>query len=166
MIQKKVLGFQAAVLFVFLIMSGCGFHLRGAIDLPALYDKVYLVDKGYSDIAAPLKKALENAGSIMVSSADSASSVITLLSRGAQSRALNVSGREIREYELQLDIAFVVQDHTGKQLADKQVVKVLRTYQNDQNNVLGKDNEEKIIRREMNQTAVTQILYRLKALAQ
>ena len=82
--------------------------------------------------------------------------MITLLSRGVQSRALNISGREIKEYELQLDIDFVVQDQTGQQLGEQQRVSVIRRYQNDESNVLGKDNEEQIIRREMNDTAVIQ----------
>jgi LPS-assembly lipoprotein len=163
--QIQEIRFQVLILLL-LIVSGCGFQLRGAVDLPALYEKVYVVERGYSDIGKPLKKALQDAGSVMVNSASSATAVITLLSRGAKRRDLNVSAREIKEYELQLNIAFVVQDHTGKQLSEQQVVNVVRTFQNDENNVLGKDNEEQLIRQEMNQTAVIQILYRLKALAQ
>lgn len=157
---------QSFILVITLLITGCGFHLRGAIELPALYDKVHLVDKGYSDIGSPLSKALKTAGSEMVSSPASATSVITLLSRGAQRRALNVGGKEIREYELQLDVSFVVQDNQGVQLAEQQTVSVLRTFRNDPNDVLGKENEEQVIRQEMNQTVVLQILRRLKAMAQ
>lgn len=165
MIQRKEFGLQSAILFVLIFVSGCSFHLRGAVDLPALYEKVYVVDKGYSDIGAPLRKALHGVGSTIVTSAGSATSVITLSSRGVQSRVLNISGREIKEYELQLDIDFVVQDQADQQLGEQQRVSVIRRYQNDEANVLGKDNEEQIIRREMNDTAVIQILYRLKAIA-
>jgi len=91
---------------------------------------------------------------------------VTLLKRDFQRRAMNVAGREIREYELQLNISFVVHDPQDKQLAGPQNVRVVRNYENDQNNALSKDNEEGIIRQEMNNTAVTQILYRLKAIAQ
>jgi len=166
MIQMKKSGFQLLVLLSFIFMSGCGFQLRGEMDLPALYEKVYLVNKGNSAIVNPLKSALENAGTKMVHSTGSATSVITLSSKGVEKRALNIAGREIKEYELNLEVAFVVQDHSGEQLSDAQTVSVIRTYQNDDNNVLGKDNEENIIRKEMNESAVTQILYRLKALAQ
>lgn len=168
MIQMKKFGVQLLVLLSFIFMSGCGFQLRGAtdIDLPALYEKVYLVNKGDSGIAQQLKVALERAGSKIVNSTGSATSVITLSSKGVERRALNIAGREIKEYELNMEVAFVVQDHSGEQLSDAQTVSVIRTYQNDQNNVLGKDNEENTIRKEMNESAVTQILYRLKALAQ
>jgi LPS-assembly lipoprotein len=165
MTQIKSMGIQGILLLILLTISGCGFHLRGAIELPALYERVYLVDKGYSDIGNPLASSLKAAGSEMVSSADAATSVITLLSRGAQRKALNVGGKEIKEYELQLDVAFVVQDHEGKQLSEQQTVSLVRSFRNDPNDVLGKDNEETLIRKEMNQAVVRQILRRLKAIA-
>ncbi len=166
MLQRKEFGFHTVTLLIFIFISGCGFHLKGAIDLPAIYEKVYLVDKGYSDIGTPLKKALQGIDSTIVNSRGAATSVVTLLSRSVESKAMNVSGREIKEYELKLDITFVVQDHTGNQLSEQQTISVTRTYKNDETNVLGKDNEEQVIRREMNDTAVIQILYRLKAIAQ
>jgi len=166
MTQTKNIGIQGLVLLLVLIISGCGFQLRGAIELPPLYERVHLFDKGYSDIGRPLTEALENVGSKMVASPSSSTSVITLLSRGTQRKALNVGGKQIREYELQLDVTFVVQDHEGKQLAEQQTVSMIRNFRNDPNDVLGKGNEEQIIRQEMNQAVVMQILRRLKAIAQ
>ncbi len=165
MLHIKIFGFQTISLLIMLFVAGCGFHLRGAIELPALYERVYLVDKGYADISRPLIQAFESVGVTMVSSPAAASSVITLLSRGAQRRALNVAGREIREFELQLDISFVVQDAQGEQLSEAQTVSVIRNFKNDINNTLGVGNEEDVIRQEMNQTAIMQILRRLKAIA-
>lgn len=164
--QIRNIGNQGFFLLIIMLITGCGFHLRGAIELPALYDRVHLVDKGYSDIGKPLSQALERVGSQIVSSPAAASSVITLLSRGTQRRALNVSAKQIREYELQLNVSFVVQDYQGIQIVEQQNVSVIRTFRNDPDDVLGKDNEEQVIRREMNQAAVTQILRRLKAIAQ
>jgi len=156
---------KVVLIALVLVIAGCGFQLRGLVELPVLYERVYLVDKGYSDIAVPLKRSLNDSNSTIVDSKMSATSVITLLSRGVQRRALNISGREVREYELQLDVAFVVQDDQGVQLADKQTVSVVRNFENDESNTLGKNNEEQVIRQEMNEAAVIQILYRLKAIA-
>ncbi len=157
--------FLLPVLLVLLI-SGCGFHLRGDLVLPSLYQRVYLVANGHTDISKPLKAALESVGTKMEPTAQSATSVVTLLSRGVQRRALNVAGKQIREYELQLNVAFVVQDSTGKQIGDQQTVSIIRTFRNNTSNVLGTGNEEDIIRREMNQAAVLQILRRMKAIAE
>ncbi len=148
-----------------LFLSACGFHLRGDIVLPSLYERVHVVDKGYSDVGRSLSTALINSGSKMVASPEEASSVITILSRGIERRALNVGGKQVREYELQLTILFVVQDHSGKQLSEPQRVSIVRNFQNNPNAVLGRDNEEQIIRREMMQPAIIQLLRRLKAIA-
>lgn len=155
----------ALVLLMALIVSGCGFHLRGDIVLPALYERVHVVDKGYSDVGKALSEALENVGSKIVYSSEGATSVVTVLSRGTQRRALNVAGKQIREYELQLDITFVVQNHEGTQLAGPQTVTVVRNFSNDPNNVLAKDNEELAIRKEMMRPAIIQVLRRMKAIA-
>ncbi len=148
-----------------LIISGCGFHLRGDIVLPALYERVVIVDKGDSGIGSSLSLALADIGSKIVTDSQSATAVITVLSDGTQRRALNVGGNQIREYELKLEVLFVVQDHTGQQLSKPEKVIILRNFQNDPNNVLGKDNEEAIIRQEMIQPALMQILRRMKAIA-
>lgn len=161
--QIKTLGLM---LLMAVIISGCGFQLRGDIVLPALYERVQIVDKGYSDVGKSLSKALENVGSKIVSSPEAATAVVTVLSRGTQRRALNVGGKQVREYELQLDITFVVQNREGKQLSDAQTVSVVRNFQNDPNDVLGKDNEEQIIRKEMMQPAIIQMLRRMKAIAE
>ena len=160
--QIKTSGF---ILLIAVIISGCGFHLRGDIILPALYERVQVVDKGYSDVGNSLSRALENVGSKIVSSPEAATAVVTVLSRGTQRRALNVGGSRVREYELQLDITFVVQNREGVQLADQQTVSVVRNFQNDPNNVLAKDNEEQIIRQEMMQPEIIQVLRRMKAIA-
>ncbi len=157
---------RVLTLLMTMIIAGCGFHLRGDIELPALYERVFIVTKGSSNVGSSLAKALENVGSEIVSSPEASTSVITLLSSGTQRKALNVAGKAIREYELQLNISFVVQDNKGVQLAEQQTVSVIRNFQNDPNDVLGKDNEEKVIREEMMQPAIFQILRRLKALAQ
>ena len=148
-----------------MLISACGFHLRGDIELPALYERVLIVDRGNTATARPLADFLENIGSEIVSRPEDATAVITLLSRGTQRRALAVGGKSIREYELQLNIAFIVQNALGEQIGEQQNVSLTRTYRNDPNDVLGKSNEESVIIEEMNQNILTQILFRLKALA-
>lgn len=150
---------------VSLVLAGCGFHLRGDIDLPELYQRVYLVDQGYSDVGGPLRDALKAVGTEMVSSPAEATAVVTLLSRGINQRALAVGGKAIREYELQLDVSFVVQDAAGATLGEASTVTEIRTYRNTADEVLGKEDEASIIIGEMRQNVVRRILLRLKALA-
>ncbi len=164
--QSILLKPQILLLILSLFLAGCGFHLRGDLVLPELYQRVYLVDNGNRDISKPLKAALESVGTKIEPTAEAATSVVTLLTSGVQRRALNVAGNSVREYELQLNVAFVVQDHEGKQVAEQQTVSVIRNFRNDISNVLGADNEEGIIRKEMYQSAVIKILRRMKAIAE
>lgn len=154
------------VLLIAIIITGCGFHLRGDIVLPELYERVHVVSRGHSNVGRALSEALENVGTKIVPSPETATSVVTVVSSGTQRKALNVAGKAIREYELQLDISFVVQDHKGVQLAEQQTVSVLRNFKNNPNNVLGVDNEEAIIRKEMMKPAIFQVLRRMKAIAE
>lgn len=153
------------ILIIGMVISACGFHLRGEIELPALYEKVHIVDRGNTAVAKPLAEFLQNVGSDIVSRPEEATAVITLLSRGTQRRALAVGGKSIREFELQLNISFIVQNGLGEQIGSQQNVSMTRTYRNDPDNVLGKGNEESIIIEEMNRDILTQILFRLKVLA-
>jgi len=164
-INTKQIQSFAVFLLSAVIISGCGFQLRGNIVLPPLYERVYIVDNGYSGVAKRLTRELNNVGSKMLSSSGDATAVLTLLSYNNQRRALNVGGKQIREYELRLTIVFSVQDHKGVPLSAPQTVTVLRNFQNDPDNVLGKDNEELIIRKEMMQPAIIEVLRRMKALA-
>ncbi len=148
-----------------LLISACGFHLRGDIELPALYERVHIVDRGNTAVAKPLAEFLQNVGSDIVSRPEEATAVITLLSRGTQRRALAVGGKSIREYELQLNVSFIVQNGLGEQIGVQQNVSMTRTYRNDPDDVLGKGNEEAVIIDEMNRDILPQILFRLKALA-
>ncbi|MCW8929572.1 MAG: LPS assembly lipoprotein LptE [Gammaproteobacteria bacterium] len=165
---RGTLNEQQRVSLVFLMalmLAGCGFHLRGDIVLPELYERVHVVSKGNANVGKALSDALKNVGSQIVSSPEASTSVVTVLSSGTQRKALNVAGKAIREYELQLNISFVVQDNKGVQLAEQQTVSVIRNFQNDPDDVLGKDNEENIIRQEMMQPAIFQVLRRMKAIA-
>ena len=157
---------SSLILLLALIITGCGFHLRGDIELPALYERVYVVTMGNTEVGNALTEALQNVGSQIVASPEASTSVVTVLSSGTQRKALNVGGKAIREFELQLNIAFVVQDNKGVQLSEQQTVSVIRNFRNDPNDVLGIDNEEQIIRQEMMQPAVFQVLRRMKAIAQ
>ena len=167
--MKQIINFRISLVLLMATVitgiTGCGFHLRGDIILPSLYERVHVVSRGDADVGQALTKALENVGSQIVSTPEASTSVVTVLSSGTQRRALNVAGKAIREYELQLNITFVVQDNKGVQLSEQQTVSVVRNFQNDPNDVLGKDNEEQIIRQEMMQPAIIQVLRRMKAIA-
>jgi len=155
---------KLALIFVALsslLLSGCGFHLRGDISLPALFDKVIIVDRGVSDFVQPLKRGLIENSVTIVESTQSATAIITLLSKGVNRRAVAIRGKEVKEYELQISVSFAVQDKTGKQHGETQTVTSVRRYGHNSNRVLGSENEQAMLTNEMREDLVQQIIRRL-----
>ena len=159
--QRTFLFFLFSTVFSTLLLSGCGFHLRGNIDLPALFDRVLIVDQGVPDIARPLQRVLIENKSKLVETPQAATAIITLLSKGVNRRAVAISAKEVKEYEIQISVAFAVQDAQGKQQGKNQTVTSLRRYSYDSNLVLGSANEETILIAEMREDIVQQIIRRL-----
>jgi len=155
---------RMALVFILLgslVIHGCGFHLRGDIAMPALFDKVLLIDQGVPDFVRPLQRALIENQVKIVQSPQSATAIITLLSKGKNRRAVAIRGQEVKEYELQISVAFAVQDAKGKQQGNTQTVTSVRRYSYNSNRVLGSENEEAILSAEMREDIVQQIMRRL-----
>lgn len=168
--MRKNLSLVLIFVFLSMVLTACGFQLRGALDLPPLYDRVLIVDKGAAEVVAPLKKALKENNVQLVDSPAAASAVISLLSQGVGRRAVAIRGQDVREYELQISISFVVQDlrtekgQAVKQVGEAQTVTSVRRYSYNSSQVLGSDNEESILVNEMRQDLVQQIMRRLSKL--
>ena len=73
--------------------------------------------------------------------------------------SLSNTGRA-NEYELYYELDFILLDVEGNKLSEIQPVEITRDYFNDQEDILGKNNEEQIIRDEMYRQAVQTIIDR------
>ncbi len=81
--MKQMNNIRVSLVFLMaIIITGCGFHLRGEIVLPELYERVFVVSKGSANVGQALSEALENVGTQIVSSPEAATSVVTVLSSG------------------------------------------------------------------------------------
>jgi len=143
------------------LTTSCGFHLRDNIQLPELYNKIYVMDTGANNITPFVKQALIENQVQLVNSAQSASSIIVINSQNFHRRAVAVRGKEVKEYELQLNVSISVQTTDGKQRGDSQTISTQRRYSYNNNQVLGSDNEEQILIKEMKQDISRQILRRI-----
>lgn len=156
-----------AVLAFSLLLSGCGFHLRGALPLPEVMARTYVTGGGGSAFYYEVENALLNAGAEVVDSADEASAVLTLHSQRLERRVLSLDpeGRAA-EYELVLGLVFSLRDQAdGTLLADNQRISVVRDFGFDPDNVLAKGDEEAMLRSEMYRLAVAQMMRQLQSLA-
>ena len=76
---------------------------------------------------------------------------------------LNASGR-VAEYQLNEDVDFLIANATGTPLTNLFTASVERNYEVEERDILSSENEEQLIKREMRQEIVRQILNRLKVL--
>ncbi len=143
-----------------LLLSACGYHLRGSFNLPEGLKTIY-IQGASSPLRNALKQVLRSADATLVDNAKDAGLVIKVEKETMQRHALSLSdtGRA-NEYELSYRLDFLLLDSQGNVLSKTQPVEITRDYFNDQEELLGKDNEEQVIRKEMYRQAITAMLNR------
>lgn len=147
--------------FAFLFLSACGYHLRGDIELPKGLQNIY-VEAASGSLQQEMKKALKSSQGNLVTTSAEAGTVIKIAKEDMSSRvmSINTAGRA-NQFQLIYRIIFSIHEPSGKLLLGDQNVNIKREYFNDQTDILGKSNEEGVIRAEMYQQAVSSIMSRI-----
>jgi len=144
-------------LFFVMLLASCGYHLRGAIDLPPEMDKIY-VQNASPPLLDTFRDILLATQRQLVSSAGEAGLVVIVLAEEMLRRDLSLSSTgKSTEYELQYTLGYEMLDGKGKILLKNQTIEINRDYFNAQANVIGKEQEEELIRKEMYRQAVSNI---------
>jgi LPS-assembly lipoprotein len=153
---------KSVVLIMALLSSACGYHLRGAIDLPAGMKNVYL-EGGSAQLRDQFNRAMEISSVPLASSPETAGIIVRIFDEDSQRRVLSLgSGGTANDFELSYHIDFEVVDAKDKVLSARQPIEIKREYFNNQLAVIAKDNEETVIRNEMYQQAVRTIVNRAR----
>lgn len=145
------------------LLGGCGFHLRGGLDLPENIRTVQVMAPQAlrNDILA----LLESGGIEASTSSAEADASITVTSERFSRRVLSVdptTGKE-REFELAYTVDFGVIRRDGTQVIDSGTVNLLRDYVFDPQAVIGTSREEDVLRDEMRRDAARQLMRRVEA---
>ncbi|MEJ2345735.1 MAG: LPS assembly lipoprotein LptE [Gammaproteobacteria bacterium] len=144
-------------------LAGCGFHLRGAVPLPAVMHKTYVDGDSTTTLVRELKLGLRGGGVQVVREPIQATAILRIIEARQTSRVLSVDATgQVREYELSFAVRYVLTGAHGAQLAAPQRVVVVRNYTFDPNNPLAKANEKELLRKEMERDAARGILRRLR----
>lgn len=153
-----------ATAFVFVLMlASCGYHLRGAVDLPEPMRKVFLANASLP-LREQFSQSLKTSKGMVVNSIEQASLVVNVLNERMDRRVLSLSNTgKANEFELNYSLDFQLQDTKGEALADRQTIEINRDYFNDQEAIIAKTNEEAVIMKEMYQQAVRSIVDRARA---
>lgn len=154
--------------FVILSLSACGFHLRGAFELPDELSSVYLDARSGSALFQDLKLILKTNGSVIVSDATKATSHIKIEKEETSQRVISVDGSgRAREYELKYMVLFsastLSDSEHSKIKIDHKKLELIRDYVYDSEAVLGKSREKDILLRDMQRDASRLIMLQIQA---
>ncbi|WP_241674422.1 LPS assembly lipoprotein LptE [Candidatus Methylobacter oryzae] len=153
---------KAAIVAMALLLSACGYHLRGAFQLPENMKKVY-VEGGSEPLREQFRQIIKASSAQLGSSREGAAIVIKIFNEDFNRRVLSLSTRgKSNEFELVYRLDYELANARDTLLTERQSVEISREYYNDQQFVIAKDNEEATIRTEMYQQAVHAIVNRAR----
>ncbi len=151
----------------YLLLSGCGFQLRGAgnYQVPEALSTMRVTVAGSQAANDPLRLAVEDAlrlqaGVTVVQAADVPTLVITGERVESQVLTVDASGRA-GEYLLRYEIGYSLIGADGEAMLPPQSLRLQRDYRFNPLNVLAKEQEEANIRYELRRDALSQIVRRL-----
>lgn len=146
-----------------LLLSACGYHLRGAFELPAGLKNIFL-EGGSAPLQAQFKKAMDLSSIPIAASAESAGIVIRIYDEKSERRVLSLAATGVaNDFELDYRMEYEIVDAKDTLLMARQPLEIKREYYNDQLAVIAKESEETIIKNEMYLQAVRTIINRAKS---
>ncbi|MGI9220824.1 MAG: LPS assembly lipoprotein LptE [Woeseiaceae bacterium] len=128
-------------------LTGCGFHLQGQTEVPEEMQRTYIAtDDEYSIFYRELRRQLEANGIEVVSSSVDASATLSIHLDDTGQRVLSVSARNVpTEYEVFYTIEYSVASGEAA-LQPRQFISLTKDYTYDETLVLGKAQEEQVLR--------------------
>ncbi|WP_455197948.1 LPS-assembly lipoprotein LptE [Kaarinaea lacus] len=145
------------LILLLLLLTGCGFHLRGSVELPPEMKEINVVDAGGETLIAPdLRDALRDRAVQVV---DSAGMTLRVRSESYSRRVLSVdsSGRAL-EYGLTYKVRVRLQAADGAVWVADELITIQRDLRFDPTAVLASSGEEALLQDEMRREAVQRIL--------
>jgi LPS-assembly lipoprotein len=153
---------KSVILIMALLLSACGYHVRGALELPAGLKNVYL-EGGSAELREQFKRTMEISSVPLASSPETAGLIVKIFDEDSQRRVLSLSSSgTANDFELGYRFDYELLDSKNKVLMPRQPVEIKREYYNDQVAIIAKGNEEAVIRNEMYQQAVRTIVNRAR----
>jgi LPS-assembly lipoprotein len=153
---------KRAACLLLLLVSACGFQLRGSVALP--FDTLY-VPNATSGIALDIKRQIQAGSATRVVEDPKAAQArlqFTEETRDKEILSLTTAGR-VREYRLRYRVSFKVDDSKGGTYVPLNTVALQRDLTYDDSVALAKEGEEELLFRDMQSDMVQQILRRLGA---
>lgn len=153
---------KAVIVVVALLLSACGYHLRGAYALPSTMKSIYL-EGGSGPLREQFKQVMTSSSGQLTSTRQGAGLVVRILNEESNRRTVSLSSRgKSNEFELYYYLEYELANAGNALLMERQPIEIRREYYNDQQAVMAKESEEAVIRDEMYQQVVRTIVNRAR----
>lgn len=146
-----------------LLLSGCGFQLRGTANLP--YETMHVAAAPTSAVANEIRRSIVSGSNTrMVADAKAAQATLHLLGEAREKVILSLSGGgRVREFQLRYRMTYRVTDKDNKELRPTTQILLHRDLSYNDADTLSKESEEALLFRDMQSDAVSQLLRQLQA---
>ena len=153
------------MLISFILLTACGFHLRGQSELPVELKTLYLQSPNpYSPMTKQLKQTLQHLGINLVNSPNLAQLTLQIIrDQLNQSESIVGANTQVREFYLTYILGYQLIDQEGELVVPQQFVSATRNFTADTNRSLGTSNERKTLEQEMHRDVIFQLLNRLNS---
>lgn len=163
MFHRRCLLLLSIVLGLLLLMTGCGFHLRGSVALPPSLSAVYVEQQQAPLMEEALERAFTEQQLSPVQDKSQAQLIILVSNEQYQRRVLSVAASgNVQEYQLNYSVNLKLMDAKGEMLSEPQTLRVSRELRYDSTEVVAKAGEEQQLKSEMVADAARQIIRRLQ----
>ncbi len=145
-------------------LQGCGFHLRNVAKLPSSISPIYLSGVGEHDpLHREFRQVFDSANVQLVTDQSKANSILKISKQSQNRRVLSVDSRgKAVEYEIHHGLDFELLNASGTQLIENQSVGSQRAYENSETDILGKNQEESLLRRDLRLDLIQRIVSRMQ----
>lgn len=159
MIQLRIL----LIIIISVMSAGCGFRLRGSIDIPAWFNNVAIVNQGvHRDLVTTLKDQIQAYHIHVLPDVQGATYLLILLRDSSQQQISSISASTTpRQYQLLYTVYYKVIKASGEPIVPEGQVTVTRQLTVNNDRILGSDSEESTTYSEMRRDAAMQIMNRV-----
>ncbi|MDP6264157.1 MAG: LPS assembly lipoprotein LptE [Pseudomonadales bacterium] len=153
------------LLLAVLSLDGCGFHLRGSGRSATQLDMLHVTAfNAYGELVQKLESVLTEAGVEIEPDKSVAPYSLRIISEKNTRRAATTTSRiTVAEYELRLLVEFQLENRAGDLIIAPASLVTERVYTLDQANLMGSNEEEELLREEMQDEIIEQIIRRVEA---
>src|ERR1700682_6234926 len=142
---------RATTLAATLVLSACGFHMRGEVQLPAGMQRVHVqIADPYSPLGRDLEAALKRSGAKVENAAGEGIAEISIPAVSIAPIVRSVGANAfVNEFSMVYHVEMQITDANGKILMPKQVTEHSREFTFDQTQAIGTSAEQDEIKKEM-----------------